>query len=87
MGLMRNYCIIRKDVADHYGYDQYITFAGTEGYRYTRDQMRAIGMSDYVIQCDENGNSRYIKNRDCHKSAQVNPEEFVWIKLSAVEIN
>lgn len=86
MGMMRQYCVLRKEVADHFGYPQYVTFRGAKGQTYHRDHMRVIQLSDYVIECDDDG-VRYIKNRDYpHSLAVVDPNEMVWIKLCSVEL-
>ncbi len=87
MGMMRQYCVLRKDVADHFGHPQYVTFRGAKGQSYQREHMRAIQLSDYVIQCDDDGGVRYIKNRsEYHETAIVDPETLVWLKLACVEL-
>lgn len=86
MGMMRSYCILREDVADHFGYPQYVTFRGTRGQTYHREHMRVIQLSDYVIQCDADG-IRYIKNREYHNTADISTEYLVWLKLVCVELD
>lgn len=86
MGMMRHYCVIRKDVADHYGYPEFVTFRGAKGQSYHRDHMKAIQLSDYVIEC-EGDDARYIKNRtEWHQTATVDRDELVWLKLACVEL-
>jgi hypothetical protein len=87
MGMIRNYCIIREEIARALGLPCYITFSGKEGYRYYMEQTKIIQLSDFVIQCDQAGSSYYIKNRnESHKTAIVDRDELAWIKLSSVEL-
>lgn len=87
MELIRHYCMIPEGVADIYGFPAFVTFGGVKGDRYRRQHMIAIQISDYVIECDNSGNSRYIKNRrEPHQTAKVDPDELVWLKLASVEI-
>lgn len=87
MGMIRNYCIIRDEVAEHFGVPTVVTFTGRKGDYYPFGCTKIIQLSDYVIQCDQDGRSYYIKNRqESHHTAVVDPEYLVWVKLASVEM-
>lgn len=47
--------------------------------------MRLMQNSDIAIECDEHGNSKYVKNRFGPCDTIVDPDELVWIKLSSID--
>lgn len=87
MGLIRNYCIIRNEVAANLGLPEIVTFSVNKGDHWLLRHSKIVQFSDYVIQCNSDGYSYYIKNRrEPHRTAMVDPEYLIWVKLSSVEL-
>lgn len=82
--MTRVYMVLNEHVARSLGCHRYWTaLVSTDQRPRYVGIMRLMQNSDIAIECDEHGNSRYVKNRfvPCH--TPVDPDELVWIKLSS----
>lgn len=85
--MTRVYMVLNEHVARALGCHRYWTAALRERQGFPRyaGLMRIMQNSDVAIECDDHGNSRYVKNRFDPCDTPVDPDELAWIKLSSAE--
>ncbi len=85
-GLTRVYMVLNEHVASSLGCHRYWTaLVSTDQRPRYAGIMRVMQNSDVAIECDEQGNSRYVKHRFKPCNEPVDPDELAWIKLSCIE--
>lgn len=85
-GVTRVYMVLNENLADRLGCHRYWTaLVSTDQRPRYAGIMRVMQNSDIAIECDEQGNSRYVKNRFKPCDTPVDLDELAWIKLSCIE--